>query len=527
MKFQDRRKFLSLAVSIGGAAALGGGAAWLRTQKTDRMRASFVGILREQAEQIATMISMAVREIESQIGWTTQLSWTAGTIDQRLLDDQRLLRQVPAITEVSQLDAAGIERLRVSRFATDVVASGADYSKDVKFTEAMAKKVYYGPVYFRESGPVNSRISDPYMTLAAAGTRRDAGVTIVEVNLRLIILPAMTGMTVGPHDVGYVLDAQNQVIMHPNSNLVRRDLAALAQVKAARASGYYDVATEPMQLVPDIDGREVFAASAAVSPLGWLVFVEVPAEHANTEMSARVNPYRILLRKAEATAAIIDRHFQEIESQVGWTTHLPWSADTINQRRFDGLRLLRQAPVIAELAQLDPAGKEQLRVSRLALDLGQEHNDYSHDPKFTEAVANKTYYGPVYFRRQSEAYVTLALAGTRRDAGVSVAEFDPKLVWDLITAVKVGEHGLAYAIDAQGRLISHPDLSLVLRNTDMTQLAQVRAARAAVSGGAGEPVHEAKDIRGRDVLTAYAPVARLCWLVFVELPIEEANALAR
>ena len=282
-----------------------------------------------------------------------------------------------------------------------------------------------------------------------------------------------------------------------------------------------------MQLVPDIDGREVFAASAAVSPLGWLVFVEVPAEHANTEMSARVNPYRILLRKAEATAAIIDRHFQEIESQVGWTTHLPWSADTINQRRFDGLRLLRQAPVIAELAQLDPAGKEQLRVSRLAMDLGQEHNDYSHDPKFTEAVANKTYYGPVYFRRQSEAYVTLALAGTRLDAGVSVAEFDPKLVWDSIKDFKVGEHGLAYAIDAQGRLISHPDFSLVLHNTDMTQLAQVRAARAAVAGGAGEPVHKAKDIRGRDVLTAYAPVARLGWLVFVELPIEEANALAR
>jgi hypothetical protein len=282
-----------------------------------------------------------------------------------------------------------------------------------------------------------------------------------------------------------------------------------------------------MQLVLDIDGREVLAASAAVLPLGWLVFVEVPAKHAKPEMTARVKPYRILLRKAEATAAIIDRHFQEIESQVGWTTHLPWSADTIDQRRFDGLRLLRQAPVIAELAQLDATGKQQLRVSRLAMDLGSEHHDYSNDPKFTEAVANKTYYGPVYFRRQSQAYVTLALAGTRRDAGVSVAEFSPKLVWDLITAVKVGEHGLAYAIDAQGRLISHPDLSLVLRNTDMTQLAQVRAARAAVAGGAGEPVHEAKDIRGRDVLAAYAPVARLGWLVFVELPIEEANALTR
>src|SRR5260221_10165048 len=40
-------------------------------------------------------------------------------------------------------------------------------------------------------------------------------------------------------------------------------------------------------------------------------------------------------------------------------------------------------------------------------------------------------------------------------------------------------------VDAQGRLIAHPDISLVLRNTDMSKLAQVRAARASASGGAG------------------------------------------
>jgi hypothetical protein len=48
--------------------------------------------------------------------------------------------------------------------------------------------------------------------------------------------------------------------------------------------------------------------------------------------------------------------------------------------------------------------------------------DMSREPKFTEAVAKKVYYGPVYFRRESEPYMTLSLAGTRRDAGVSVAE---------------------------------------------------------------------------------------------------------
>ena len=177
-------------------------------------------------------------------------------------------------------------------------------------------------------------------------------------------------------------------------------------------------------------------------------------------------------------------------------------------------------PAITELAQLDPTGKEQLRVSRLVMDLGAAQTDYSQAPKFTEAVAKKVYYGPVYFRRESEPYMTLSLAGTRRDAGVSVAEVNLKLIWDVVSQIKVGERGVAYVVDSDGRLIAHPDISLVLRNTDMTRLAQVAAAR---SGHAG-PVQEAVDLHGGKVLSAYAPVSPLGWLVFVELPVEEAYA---
>ena len=139
-------------------------------------------------------------------------------------------------------------------------------------------------------------------------------------------------------------------------------------------------------------------------------------------------------------------------------------------------------------------------------------------------MAKKVYYGPVYFRRESEPYMTLSLAGTRRDAGVSVAEVNLKLIWEVVSQIKVGERGHAYVIDAQGRLIAHPDISLVLRNTDMTRLAQVQAARAAVSGDAQEPVQEAEDIQGRKVLTAYAPVTAPGWTIFVELPSGEAYA---
>jgi len=231
---------------------------------------------------------------------------------------------------------------------------------------------------------------------------------------------------------------------------------------------------------------------------------------------------RIQHEQAEAAAAKIGQFIKEIESQVGWTTQLLWSAATTEQRRFDALRLLRQVPAITELSQVDASGKEQLRVSRLAMDVVGSGLDLSKEPKFTEAVKNKIYYGPVYFRRESEPYMTLSLAGTRRDAGVSIAEVNLKLIWDVVSKIKVGERGQAYVVDAQGRLISHPDISLVLRNTDMTKLAQVQAAQRAEKGGPVEEIETATDIQGRRVLTAFAPVAPLGWTVFVELPVEEA-----
>src|SRR5882757_9248281 len=187
---------------------------------------------------------------------------------------------------------------------------------------------------------------------------------------------------------------------------------------------------------------------------------------------------RIQREQAEAAAAKIGQFIKEIESQVGWTTQLPWSASVLENRRFDATRLLKQVPAVTELAQVDSTGKERLRVSRLAMDALESGLDLSKDPKFTEAVAHKVYYGPVYFRRESEPYMTLSLAGTRKDAGVSIAEVNLKLIWDVVSQIKVGERGHAYVVGAEGRLIAHPDISLVLRNTDMSKLLQVQAALA-------------------------------------------------
>jgi len=47
--------------------------------------------------------------------------------------------------------------------------------------------------------------------------------------------------------------------------------------------------------------------------------------------------------KAQAAAERIQQFVGEIEQQIGWITHAQWSAGTIDQRRYDFVRLLAGA----------------------------------------------------------------------------------------------------------------------------------------------------------------------------------------
>jgi hypothetical protein len=98
-------------------------------------------------------------------------------------------------------------------------------------------------------------------------------------------------------------------------------------------------------------------------------------------------------------------------------------------------------PAITEVSHLDPTGHEQLRVSRLAMDVIGSNADLSLEPKFLEARARRTYFSPVYFRKESEPYMTIALAGSGEDAGVTVTEVNLKFIWDVVSQIKIGKNG--------------------------------------------------------------------------------------
>src|SRR6516165_9073597 len=116
--------------------------------------------------------------------------------------------------------------------------------------------------------------------------------------------------------------------------------------------------------------------------------------------------------QAESAASRISQFVDEIETQMAWVTPLPWNATTFEEWRFDVVRMLRQVPAVTEVALLDAAGREQFRISRYAKDVIESHVDFSRDPAFVQAMANKVYYGPVYLVEGSEPHMTIALAGT-------------------------------------------------------------------------------------------------------------------
>jgi len=232
---------------------------------------------------------------------------------------------------------------------------------------------------------------------------------------------------------------------------------------------------------------------------------------------------RLQREKALATASKIEDFIREIEHQINRAAPSPWvggEAD-LKDQVFELRKLFRQVPAVTEIAYVDAAGKEQLRVSRLAMNVIGSQADLPREPSFLEAKAGRTYFSPVHFRKESEPYMTIAVSGA--GAGVMVAEVNLKFIWDVISQIRIGKAGHAYVVDGSGRLIAHPDITLVLKQTDLSSLAQVRGALAGPPDpdGAGT-VMVARDSGGARVLAAFATIAPLRWSVFVEQPLREA-----
>jgi len=225
--------------------------------------------------------------------------------------------------------------------------------------------------------------------------------------------------------------------------------------------------------------------------------------------------------KALAAATRIEQYIEQIVKQLAYAALPQLDASDVELRRIEFLKLLRQAPEVTDIAQLDASGREQIAISRLGMDNINSGKDQSQEPAFQNARKGQTWFGPVYFKKETEPYMKMAVRSS--DNGpVTIADVNLKFIWDVVSRIKIGEKGKAYVVDVNGFLVADPDIGLVLRKTNLAHLPHVKAATG--KPDPDEPAMVSLDPSNVPVLTSVVPIASLRWNVFVEQPVSEVYA---
>ena len=227
-----------------------------------------------------------------------------------------------------------------------------------------------------------------------------------------------------------------------------------------------------------------------------------------------------------AAASKIEQFVQEIERTTRGATKSRQIADKglSPEYEFELRRLLVIAPAITEAMAIDGDGISQVAVSRFTSFLPRGKKIDSALPARESARLGKSYFSPVYFYRGSEPYMTIAVPIERyagRVIGTLQVQVNLKYVWDLVSKLKVGTGGYAYAVARNGNLIAHPDISLVLQRRNMADLEQVSAAFKLEPGGERPHGTVVNNLHGKQVFSSSAVIPDLGWAVFVEQPVEE------
>ena len=194
---------------------------------------------------------------------------------------------------------------------------------------------------------------------------------------------------------------------------------------------------------------------------------------------------RILRLQAESLADRIDQFIAGVRSQVGWTVQLPWSSTTIDARRFDGLRLLRQAPAVLDLSQLDATGRAA-SVSRLAMDAGAKA-DFSSEVEIHRGGCEGRLLDRSTSGRSIRPIRPRVAGAPRSPARDAIRRRcrrgQSQTVQEMVTSTKVGDHGAAYVVDAGRRVITHSDVTMVQRDFSSVAHLQRRARKLQPTAG--------------------------------------------
>jgi len=189
-------------------------------------------------------------------------------------------------------------------------------------------------------------------------------------------------------------------------------------------------------------------------------------------------------------------------------------------------RLLGIEPAFRQLALLNDQNQELAKVSRLSSLVSYKFLKPIDSGLFSRVKQGETYIGSVYIDKiTNEPIVIMAVPVTDVFGdfkGTLIAETNLKFMWDLVGGMKIGNNGLAYVVDNQGKLIASGDISRVLRGENLIHLNEVKEFVKGDSSTHKDSAEIVKGIQGNQVVANHAHLDMPDWAVVVELPVLEA-----
>ncbi|MBN1658418.1 MAG: HAMP domain-containing protein [Anaerolineae bacterium] len=216
----------------------------------------------------------AVRTVESFLRTVQDYMALVGVLDRAYLESNpdamyELLHKNEALLEVVRVDAGGMVFASASQGDVPVLGNLFTVPQSNWFLTAIDGHSYTGDVQI-------SSTDQPYLILAAPAG--DRGVVAVRVRMN-VLWDVVAGIEFGETGQAYVVDAEGDLIAHPDPDLVRAgtSIAGRQEMEAAAAaldgmwSGQYQ----------NFEGREVTGTSMPIDNSRWLVFTEVAYSEAS------------------------------------------------------------------------------------------------------------------------------------------------------------------------------------------------------------------------------------------------------
>lgn len=259
-------------------------------------------------------------------------------------------------------------------------------------------------------------------------------------------------------------------------------------------------------------GLGLLALALVSNTISGFIYTRQQLIHGKAELHTEV-----ATTTARSIAELVHWNLQQLETlSSNMATHTLGAKEQETLARL----LIKHNPSIAEITLLDDQGEQRFKLSPMDLFSAAQKANQKASLAFIKAIAGENYIGPVLTSERAVPYLTLAVPlrnSPVQVAGAVVARVEVRILWEMIGAISFGRGGYAYVVSDAGVLIAHKDAALVLKQTTMRNSAKLRRSFAQ-QGADPEPAEIGTGITGEQVLSTYAPLPDLGWVVVVEEP---------